>query len=679
MSSAVIEGLISGLETSSIIEALVNVMKAPADILQDRADTTTSKLSAIQSLSASVLSVQVAATALGSSDVYNATTASSTNNSIVQASASTSAKEGSYTVTVQQIATSMQVSSSETNAFSSRTTALGLEGNILVNGEAVSIKSTDTLSDVASRINNSGAGVTASVVEVNSGEFRLSIVSNTMGEEGITLANAGATDILEGLHLKTSGTDAIKNSITNGAASDALSSNSVAVAELLGLESTAPSGTVTIANGTENISVAIDLSTDSLDEIASAINSAATAAGSSISASVVEDGDGNYQLQITSGDATTPVFTDASNVLETLGVVTSDFTQVDQEGQNAIFTVNGLTITRSSNTVNDVIEGVTLSLRNDEDPDTKVTIAITSDSSDAVDALQNFVNAYNSVVTFIDTAASYDSELKKAGILIGDSSVLNVQSVLSSLLSTSVSTLASKDLTELNNGEGVAKGSIQITDSAGTIATVDLSSAETLQDVIDAINASDANVTASVNRAGTGLIITDDEGGSVSISEVASGTTASDLGILGSSSSGRISGSAIGSAEILSLAQLGITVNVDGSLAFDSDTFEEYLDDNAGAVQAFFSQEGGFADKAESALDALTDSVNGSLTSRATSLEETIASYEDSIERINERAELAQTRLEAQFTAMEETLSKLQAQADYLETQIEQWKSLNDN
>ncbi len=674
-----IDGLISNLDTSSIIEALVSSIKAPANVIQSRVTRTTSKLSAIQALSANVLNVQVAAKTLKNSNVFNAKGVTSSNSSIVGATASTAAREGSYTVSVQQVAMSMQISSDENNVFTDKTTALGLEGGVLVNGRVVSIKSTDNLTDVAARITNSGAGVTANVIEIRRGEFRLSIRSNNTGAEGLTISNAGSTDILEGLRLVNAGSDTIKNSITNGAASDDLTSQTSTVASLLGLESAIPSGTVTIGNGTGSISVDINLATDSLDAIAAAINTASSAAGSTISASVVQTGEGNYQLEILSGDATAPTFTDASNVLETLGIVTAGFTQIDQEGQDAIFTLNGMSITRSTNTVTDVIDGVTLSLRSGDSPTTNVTISVNSDNSDAVDALQSFVSAYNTVVSFYGTHASYNTETKQAGILIGDSAVLNVQSSLSSLLTRSVSTLPSKELTSLNSGAGVARGSIMITDKSGNTATIDLSSAKTLQDVLDAINYNTGiSVTASVNRAGTGIVIQDDTSGTgmLSISEVSGGTTAADLGILGTSSSSSLQGNAISTAEYLSLGQLGITVNVDGSLAFDTATFTSYLQNNSAAVQAFFTQSGGFADQAETALDFLTDSVSGSLTARAASLEDTIASYEKSIERINNRAAAAEARLRLQFTTLEKTLSELQSESDYLTTQIEQWKNL---
>lgn len=96
--STVIDGLISNLDTTSIIEALVSSITAPADVIQTRVDKTTSKLSAIQALSANVLSVQVAATALGGSDIFNAHSVSSSNSTIVGATATTQAKEGSYSL-----------------------------------------------------------------------------------------------------------------------------------------------------------------------------------------------------------------------------------------------------------------------------------------------------------------------------------------------------------------------------------------------------------------------------------------------------------------------------------------------------------------------------------------------------------------------------------------------------
>ena len=90
-------------------------------------------------------------------------------------------------------------------------------------------------------------------------------------------------------------------------------------------------------------------------------------------------------------------------------------------------------------------------------------------------------------------------------------------------------------LQSLNGGQGVALGTISLTDRAGssTIGGIDLTSAQTLQDVIDLINADDqTGFTASVNSAGSGIVLRDASGGTGALSiEDVTGSAAADLGI----------------------------------------------------------------------------------------------------------------------------------------------------
>ena len=89
-------------------------------------------------------------------------------------------------------------------------------------------------------------------------------------------------------------------------------------------------------------------------------------------------------------------------------------------------------------------------------------------------------------------------------------------------------------LDELNNGTGVERGEIKITDLAGNSAVVDLSLARTVDDVLDAINKEAAlNVTASAE--GDTLVLTDSVGGAstLTVQEVNGGTTAAGLGLAG--------------------------------------------------------------------------------------------------------------------------------------------------
>jgi len=127
-------------------------------------------------------------------------------------------------------------------------------------------------------------------------------------------------------------------------------------------------------------------------------------------------------------------------------------------------------------------------------------------------------------------------------------------------------------LAQLNGGNGVQPGSIVITDGNGVSSTVNLAGAVTIGDVIAAINALSvtADVTASINDKGNGLLIVDNTANPTLSLTIAEGspttTTAADLGILGSAM-GRlvgedlnpiIEGSAVTSATPLNDPNFGV-------------------------------------------------------------------------------------------------------------------------
>jgi flagellar hook-associated protein 2 len=92
-------------------------------------------------------------------------------------------------------------------------------------------------------------------------------------------------------------------------------------------------------------------------------------------------------------------------------------------------------------------------------------------------------------------------------------------------------------LDTLNGGDGVALGNLRITDRSGSTTVVDLSTAVTVNDVLDAFNnALGVNVIASIQ--GDGLVLTDNTGATTQdlvVSNLGSSTTAADLGLVGTS------------------------------------------------------------------------------------------------------------------------------------------------
>ncbi|MEX0718766.1 MAG: flagellar filament capping protein FliD [Planctomycetaceae bacterium] len=121
-------------------------------------------------------------------------------------------------------------------------------------------------------------------------------------------------------------------------------------------------------------------------------------------------------------------------------------------------------------------------------------------------------------------------------------------------------------LRNLNGGQGIATpGSIRITDRAGGVATIDLSDAQTLDDVLSAINSAtiagggNLAVFARIDDAGTGIVLEDTSGlgaGDLIVEDLADGTVAADLGIAGTFSSGTASSGALGLRYVNETTQL---------------------------------------------------------------------------------------------------------------------------
>ncbi len=115
-------------------------------------------------------------------------------------------------------------------------------------------------------------------------------------------------------------------------------------------------------------------------------------------------------------------------------------------------------------------------------------------------------------------------------------------------------------LKNLRGGQGIEQpGSISLTDRTGATATVDLSSAQSLDEVLNAINTATTGggaplaLKAELNSAGTGIVVRDSSGSTASnliIADVGGGTTAANLGIATDTASNEATGSALGFRQV---------------------------------------------------------------------------------------------------------------------------------
>ena len=106
-------------------------------------------------------------------------------------------------------------------------------------------------------------------------------------------------------------------------------------------------------------------------------------------------------------------------------------------GTNAQFTMDGIPVSSGSNTVTGAIPGVTLTLSG-EQPSTPVTIAIQPDLTQVCTAINNFVTAYNQVMTDINAQNTYNGSGTPPPLL-GDPSLDLLQSQLLNGITTSLS------------------------------------------------------------------------------------------------------------------------------------------------------------------------------------------------------------------------------------------------
>ncbi|HYE77339.1 MAG TPA: flagellar filament capping protein FliD, partial [bacterium] len=277
------------------------------------------------------------------------------------------------------------------------------DGTFTINGKAITIPSTaTTVQEVLGLINASGAGVIAGYDAAND---RITLQGATPGNGGITLGASGDTSNF----LRIAGLTEAAGGVTM-AGNDPGKVDADATLSGAGLTIAPTSGTFTI-NG---VTITVDTGSDTLATLIDKINSSAAGVEAAydpnqdrltltqkLGANVTGSG-------ISVGDPS-----DTSNILAALRLTDtpSATTQAGTSRQEAIFTVDGVTYTRPTNTITDVLPGVTLTLQAvSTDP---VTIDIANDTDKALAGLRDFVVAYNKTMKLLNVKPLDDDEREK--------------------------------------------------------------------------------------------------------------------------------------------------------------------------------------------------------------------------------------------------------------------------
>ena len=755
-------GMGTNIDWQSMLTQLQAVSEQSLTPYNNQITTLNDQVSAWQTFDGDLSTLQTASNALTTNgtglNLYSATVGSSSSvspSSLLSASASSSASNGSYQVVINNTAQAEQLASED---FSSETSALNISGTILVNGQAVQVSASDTLQDLESNINNANAGVTAAIIQDSPDTYRLVLTSGQTGSAGISLDDGSASNTLESLGFNGAGPTVIQNPVAGGAQSDSIANSSTGVAALLGIAST--SGTVTI-NGNK---ATIDLS-DTLQQIQQ------TLAGAGIAASVVTASDGSKTRQI----AGMTSWTDDNNVLQTLGLIqgnradtvgvtgsvanTSDgstpitaatpitsiygyntwsqgdgitisgtahdgnkvaatnfaitqsttvgelLTQIQnvfgnvtatvtsngqiqvtdnaagtsdlsvnlqaslqasnagelnfgsfgqagtinqyvfQQGANAAFTVDGMSMTSSTNTVTNAIAGVTLNLLG-ADPNTTLTVNVSPDTQGIETNINAWINAYNTVISYVNTQNTYTaSSNTTGGPLFGDNTLERIKSELQSTIMNQVGTGSMDYLADI----GITAG------SNGQLS-LDTTTFE---------QARSSNFSGVVNLlSGSGVCSSSQFQYVYSNSNTQSGTYDIDISRLPGTDqniAGTIDGlAATGSGNVLSLNNTasgaeGLAVSYTGTTA---------------PASATITVNNGIASLMNTLVSGYTKSSNGTVAGQETGLQNTITGLNQQVSNMQANINQQMSTLQTQFENMDVAVAQMDEMQSYLTVQL---------
>lgn len=472
MSGSIISGLGAGIDLQSIVTQLMGAERAPESKMNSLRLAALSAQSAWSDIGNKLSTLQTAAKALNSIQAAQGASATSSSTTTLTATAGPGAIPGATALTVTQLARAQQLTSGALTSPSflvgagQAVISAGL-GTLGGSGLAITGATTDgahtiTVTQASTSATASGTAGPALVYSAGSDDLTVTLAdgvphSLTLGTYADTSALvadlnsqlAGVADVrlaagqlqfssrdqgsaatltvaggaLAGLGLTattTAGTDAQVS--LDGGASVAVTHVDTGSTVALGNGVSFTTGTRLNA-GSATFDVVRTTATSTLADLNASLN----LSGSPVSASLINTGDGSgapYRLVLTAKSTGTQ----GALTLDTSGINVLDPAQLTSvsTAQDAELTVGGAAITRSSNTINDLLPGVTVNLA----AIGTSTVTVGTDPAGTSTKASALVDALNAVFSAVTSQTAYNSTAKKGGPLSGEGLARNLSSTL---------------------------------------------------------------------------------------------------------------------------------------------------------------------------------------------------------------------------------------------------------
>ena len=582
-------------------------------------------------------------------------TGSSSNTNVLEiTAASSSAVAGTHTVEV----TSLAATSSGYLAEIKKSTDT-ISGSITLqvgSGKAQEIKvpttsGDNTLAGLASAINSSGVGITASVLTDSSGS-RLSLVSGTSGADGdITVSANSIADT-----TTSSGTLAYTSSVTGADAQltvdgVSLTSASNTVTDLIPgvtLQLLAPSPSETTSAGTSLEQVQVVIGNDN-SAVESTVNKFVSDYNSLVSAMNTQEGNDS------SGNAE-PLYGSPTLSLLQQQLLSSLNTENPNGYLNAI--------TNSSDTLSGSINislagGLPLSYSGTAGADA-TTDTSAQTSTGTLNPIVNTNDTLSGSITIqvgsgtAQTVTLDSSDETLTGLMDAINNTTGI-GVTASIVTNSDGSSSLSLLSGTSGSDGTLTVTSNIVDTSTQTIDVPTSSGDnTLSGLADAINSAHAGVTAKVvtNSSGSQLELVSNitgSGGALTVASSITDTTTSTA--IGYNSGG---------SDINSLTSLGISVNSNGTLTFDATSLDSVLNTDFSSVSGFFQNANSWGQTFSTMLtDAGTSSSTGILALASKSNSSIESTLNADISRENSLISLQQSSLTTELNSANETMQEI--------------------
>ncbi len=554
--ASVISGLGAGIDLQAIVTQLMNAERLPETQMNSLRLSALSTQTAWAGIGTKLATLQAAARVLDTPVKAQSSSAATSDPTTVMALAGSGAQLGSVGIRVVRLATAQQLSS---GPLSAPTMLVGAGQAVLSSGlakigaGAVAVTSqtangahaitvdratskaiaagtappelsfagsadlTVTLADGVAHTVTLGTYATAAdlvadlstqlsgVAEVNLVAGQLQLASRDEGSGASLTLSGGALSFLGVAAGTTSGADGLV-SLDGGTAVTVGHLDTGTVLDLGGGVTLTSNGHLGLGSASLNV-VRTDATTTLAD-----LTSKIGASGSPLTAALIDTGDGSTNpnrlvLSALATGSSGEVTIDSSGI----SVLASGQLSSVVAARDATLEVGGSTLTRSSNTVSDVIAGVTLTLVKataaGADP---TTVSVNRDGAATATKAQSLVDAVNAIVNDLKTQTAYNATTKRGGPLSGEGAARSIAGSLLSLAADASGTGQTKILSQLGiqtTRDGTlsfdsAMFSAQLAKDPDGVSSVLSGFAKSVEDYAKATTAGDGLVTTSTTSAG---------------------------------------------------------------------------------------------------------------------------------------------------------------------------------